>query len=196
MSCLSFLLFQDTYRKERSLLYQRALKARLKHLSISTSTATDGETNTGNGEITIVDSEKGEDNRQEQSLHNSDLSLRDLNPIRPIWFGLRRMNNLTILFATGRFLLNMLKNTECLTALNYAFEFMVIYTGARTLGFDYGYNPLKIGLVTLAFGIGKYTFRAAFPERLCSLSYCVTFACTLKGVQWVALLAAAGQITV
>jgi hypothetical protein len=32
---------------------------------------------------------------------------------------------------------------------------MVTYTGARTLGSDYGYNPLKIGLVTLAFGIGE-----------------------------------------
>jgi hypothetical protein len=33
---------------------------------------------------------------------------------------------------------------------------MVSYTAARTLGYNYGYDPLKIGLVTLAFGIGKY----------------------------------------
>jgi hypothetical protein len=32
---------------------------------------------------------------------------------------------------------------------------MITYIGARTLGFDYGYDPLKIGLVTLAFGVGK-----------------------------------------
>ena len=32
---------------------------------------------------------------------------------------------------------------------------MVSYTAARTLGYNYGYDPLKIGLVTLAFGIGK-----------------------------------------
>ena len=32
---------------------------------------------------------------------------------------------------------------------------MIAYTGARILGFEYGYNPLKIGLVTLVYGIGK-----------------------------------------
>ena len=58
----------------------------------------------------MVDPEKGEGDRKEQSRHNSelnlthvDLSLRDLNPFRPIWLGLRRMNNLTILFASGKF---------------------------------------------------------------------------------------------
>ena len=103
----------------------------------------------------MVDPEKGERDQKEQSGDNSELSLRDLNPIRPIWFGLRRLNNLTILFATGKFLFNMLEHTNCLTALAYAFEYMVTYAGARTLGTDYGYNPLKIGLVTLAFGIGE-----------------------------------------
>jgi hypothetical protein len=106
-SCLSFLLFRDTYHKERSLLYQKALKARLKHLSTSTITE-DRKTSAGNGDSTSVDSEKGEGNRKEQSRHNSvdltqvNLSLRDLNPFRPIWFGLRRLNNLTILFASGK----------------------------------------------------------------------------------------------
>ena len=52
----------------------------------------------------MVDPEKGGD----RSRHNSELSLRDLNLIKPIWFGLRRLNNLTILFATGKFLLSKL----------------------------------------------------------------------------------------
>jgi hypothetical protein len=109
ISCLSFLFFRDTYRKERSLLYQKALKARLKHLPTSTSKPTgDGETSIEIGEETVADPEKGERDRKEQSRHNSELSLRDLNPIRPIWFGLRRLNNLTILFATGKLLSNML----------------------------------------------------------------------------------------
>ena len=78
-------------------MYQKCLEARLRS---STSTTTeDGETSAG----TMVDPEKGEGDRKEQSRHNSELnlthvnlSLRDLNPFRPIWLGLRRMNNLTI----------------------------------------------------------------------------------------------------
>ena len=59
------------------------------------------------GEMTIVDPEKGENNREEESrrteldLKEVDLSLRDLNPFLPIWFGLRRLNNVAILFASG-----------------------------------------------------------------------------------------------
>ena len=86
-------------------MYQKCLEARLR---TSTSTTTeDGEASAG---ATVVDSEKGEDDREEQSRHSSELnltqvnlSLRDLNPFRPIWLGLRRMNNLTILFASGKF---------------------------------------------------------------------------------------------
>ena len=84
-------------------MYQKGLEARLR---TSTSTATEG------GEMSAgtiaADSEK-EGDRKEQSRHNSELdltqvnlSLRDLNPFRPIWLGLRRMNNLTILFASGK----------------------------------------------------------------------------------------------
>ena len=109
VSCLSFLLFRDTYRKERSLLCQKALKTRLNHLSTSTTTE-DRKTSAGTGEKTVVDSEKVEGNLKEQSRHNFELdltqhnlSLKDLNPFRPIWFGLRRLNNLTILFASGKF---------------------------------------------------------------------------------------------
>jgi hypothetical protein len=112
ISCLSFLLFRDTYRKERSLLYQKALKARLKHLPTLTSTITkDGETSTGDrtGETTVVDSEKGEGDRKEPSRHNSELnlaqvnlSLMDLNPSREIWLCLRRWDNLAIFSASGK----------------------------------------------------------------------------------------------
>jgi hypothetical protein len=36
----------------------------------------------------------------------------------------------------------------------FAFGFLVVYTTARTLAIFYHYGPLKIGLVTLSFGIG------------------------------------------
>ena len=85
-------------------MYQKGLEARLR---TSTSTTTeDGEMSAG---TIAADLEKGEGDRKEQSRHNSELnltqvnlSLRDLNPFRPIWLGLRRMNNLTILFASGK----------------------------------------------------------------------------------------------
>ena len=76
-------------------------------MGTSTSTITeDGEMSPG---TTVVDPEKGEGDRKEQSRHNSELdlaqvnlSLRDLNPLTPLWLGLRRMNNLTILIASGK----------------------------------------------------------------------------------------------
>ncbi len=59
--------------------------------------------------MTIVDPEKGEKDREEESRCNTkldlkqvDLTLRDLNPLVPIWFGLRRLNNVVILFASGK----------------------------------------------------------------------------------------------
>ena len=85
-------------------MYQKVLEARLR-----TSTSTTTEDGEMSARTTVVDPEKGEGDRKEQSRHNSELdltqinlSLRDFNPFRPIWLGLRRMNNLTILFASGK----------------------------------------------------------------------------------------------
>ncbi|KAF8975377.1 major facilitator superfamily domain-containing protein [Cyathus striatus] len=36
----------------------------------------------------------------------------------------------------------------------FAYGFLLTYTTARTLGSKYGYSPLKIGLVTLSYGLG------------------------------------------
>lgn len=38
----------------------------------------------------------------------------------------------------------------------FAFSFSITYTCARTLANKYKYDPLKTGLVLLAFGIGMY----------------------------------------
>ncbi|KAK2465777.1 hypothetical protein APHAL10511_002321 [Amanita phalloides] len=137
VSCLSFLLFfKDTYRKERSLVYQEAFK------SVNNTTIP-----------TFVDQEKGErelPHNSELDLMQVNVSLRDLNPFKPMWLILRRLNNLTILIASG---------------LSFAFNIMLSYTAARTLGFKYGYSPLKIGLVTLVFGID-----CLYPFALLSFS--------------------------
>ncbi|KAG6919645.1 hypothetical protein DXG01_003509 [Tephrocybe rancida] len=121
--CVLFVVaFRDTFRKERSLTYQNVLRQRL-HLA-----------------------------HDEMRVHKPDveknvipevvvtLSLKDVNPFKPIVLVLRRMNNVVILFASG---------------LLFAFGFLVAYTSARTLSNHYHYNALTIGLVIVSFGIGS-----------------------------------------
>ncbi|KAF8621404.1 hypothetical protein AX15_007816 [Amanita polypyramis BW_CC] len=144
LSCISFLFFfRDTYRKERSLIYQGALKSRLKDISLSRTT-TIGDDARSPRKATMTDVEKGETEVKREDAAQPDLaqvnvSLRDLSPFGLVWSCLRRLNNFTILLSSG---------------ISFAYNFMVTYIASRTLGFEYGYNPLKIGLVTLSFGIG------------------------------------------
>ncbi|KIL57351.1 hypothetical protein M378DRAFT_171859 [Amanita muscaria Koide BX008] len=149
LCCLSFIFFRDTYRKERSLVYQHALKSRLKHLqkadniertrkSSATSSVTAGVTKSP-GEMTIVDEEKGIDVAK-PDYSQVKVSLKDVSPFEHVWHCLRRINNLATLSATGLF---------------FAYCYMVTYAAARMLAFGYGYNAMKIGLVTLSFGIGS-----------------------------------------
>ncbi|KAG6860753.1 hypothetical protein C0995_007871 [Termitomyces sp. Mi166 len=122
--CLSFVIFfRDTFRKERSLTYQNILKQRQGEVANKRSSHTDLEKNT-----------------PPQNVVN--LSVKDVNPVRPVGLVLRRINNVTILFASG---------------LQFAFYFLIAYTTARTLSMDYHYNALAIGLVIVAFGVGSIT---------------------------------------
>ena len=68
------------------------------------------------------------------------LSLRDVNPVGPMVLVLRRLNNFAILSASG---------------LIFAFSYCIAYTCSRILSDKYGYDSLKIGLVLLAYGVGK-----------------------------------------
>ncbi|KAG6909237.1 hypothetical protein DXG01_001419 [Tephrocybe rancida] len=121
--CVLFVVaFRDTFRKERSLTYQNVLRQRLYEA------------------------------HDEMRVHKSDvekiaipevvvtLSLKDVNPFKPIFLVLRRMNNVVILFASG---------------LLFAFGFLIAYASARTLSNHYHYNALTIGLVIVSFGIGS-----------------------------------------
>ncbi|KAF9468747.1 major facilitator superfamily domain-containing protein [Collybia nuda] len=118
--CLIFLFFfDDTFRRERSLTYQNVLRKRLR-----------------DGTLTP----NAEKNAQGSFDTPPSLSLKDVNPIKPLWLVLRRWNNVTILSASG---------------LLFGFAFTIAYTCARTLSLHYHYNALKIGLVLLAFGLGS-----------------------------------------
>ncbi|KAI0770404.1 MFS general substrate transporter [Fomes fomentarius] len=165
-----FIPFKDTFRRERSLTYQAALKRRRAIMSakgsetssLSQVTAVSrivpqqnmskktGPTDIGKDALEELaldrDLEKqqrpmGADPSTELApIDDIKLSLADVNPAKPIFSVLRRMNNLTILVASG---------------LIFGFSYCIAYTCSRTLADIYGYNALKIGLVLLSFGVGS-----------------------------------------
>ncbi|KAF8172797.1 vacuolar DHA amino acid exporter [Mycena galopus ATCC 62051] len=158
LSCiLIFLFLKDTFRKERSLTYQNALKSRLNSRVVSAATsctATVPEKEPPTDQHSKVPVDSGKETRPDQSLSNNadavavatpnvaylKLTLRDVNPFKPLWLVVRRINNLVILLASG---------------LCFAFTFTVTFTASRTLSGAYGYNALKVGLVLLSFGLGQ-----------------------------------------
>lgn len=75
-----FFFFNDTFRRERSLTYQNVLRQRLK-----------------DGTLTL--------NTEKHAFGGVNappsLSLKDVNPIKPLWLVLRRWNNVAILSASG-----------------------------------------------------------------------------------------------
>ncbi|TCD62101.1 hypothetical protein EIP91_007476 [Steccherinum ochraceum] len=171
--CLfSFLLFKDTFRRERSLTYQLAA-ARLRKRALAHSTGpsqistlaehTDFGIGKDNEKHAAIERESspdvGDDLAPEivqshsdveaqhspkepeiHHVHNVNLTLRDVNPIQPMVFVLRRLNNVATLASSGIF---------------FALQYSIAYTCARTLSDNYHYNALRIGLVLLSFGVGN-----------------------------------------
>ncbi|KAF9502098.1 vacuolar DHA amino acid exporter [Pleurotus eryngii] len=162
--------FKDTWRKERSLTYQNVLRARLRELGASddkrgsvsaknlgvetlpdhapcateiAATPTEKSAHTADPLIDILKNTAAVESKglpPALELPEIKLSLKDVNPVRPLWLVLRRPNNCIILLASGSF---------------FAFGFLISYTTARTLGNVYHYNALKVGLVLLSFGMGS-----------------------------------------
>ncbi|KAL4256353.1 MFS transporter superfamily protein [Pleurotus pulmonarius] len=135
-SFLSFLLFfKDPWRKERSLTYQNVLREKADERVQQN--VKDDSTPTG----PQVGSESAPSVKTtNDSSPEIKLSLKHVNPIRPLVAVLRRPNNLIILLASG---------------FCFAFMFLVAYATSRTLGRGYHYSPFKIGLVLLSLGIGS-----------------------------------------
>ncbi|KAG6809840.1 hypothetical protein H0H92_014532 [Tricholoma furcatifolium] len=126
--CVCFIIFfRDTFRKERSLIYQNVLRQRLEE---------------AHKEEKVSDKGQNPDPEKGGVPLEINLSLRDVNPGKPLILVLRRINNIPILIASG---------------LLFAFGFLIAYTTARTLGSVYNYSALKIGLVLVAFGVGSVT---------------------------------------
>ncbi|EIN12476.1 MFS general substrate transporter [Punctularia strigosozonata HHB-11173 SS5] len=128
LNLLSFVfIFKDTFRRERSLTYQQVLR-RLEQERSAASTAANSKRAS---QVTLSPVKR---------LDEITLSLKDVNPIGPVFMVLRRLNNFTILFASG---------------LIFSFSYSISYTCARTLGNKYDFDALKIGLTLLAYGIGS-----------------------------------------
>ncbi|KAK0503697.1 MFS general substrate transporter [Armillaria luteobubalina] len=157
--CFLF-FFKDTYRKERSYAYQNILKRHLKDRAQQTkkeetlrakqSGAPEKPDDTKDARKeenlnTDVDIEKQDPTPQvgvltPETLPPITLSLRNVNPVRPLWLVLRRRNNLLMLFSSG---------------ILYSYCFIVVYTTSRTLGTAYGYDALTIGFVLVSSGLGS-----------------------------------------
>ncbi|KZT67114.1 MFS general substrate transporter [Daedalea quercina L-15889] len=157
---IPFISFRDTFRRERSLTYQVALRkcrdrenrnfetSRGAQHSISapSDSPDDGhaevksECSSVETKVGDVDLEAHVPKLAEGSTSKEvRLSFKDVNPIGPMVQVLRCPNNVVIIIAS---------------ALLFAFEYSILYTASLTLANKYQYDALKIGLTLLSFGIG------------------------------------------
>ena len=152
---ITMFMFRDTFRQERSLTYQSAKRHAIRRAEAKLAK---------NGSVDAM--EKATQMRIDPSTIK--VTLVDLNPLRPIWNILKRKNNLAILLSScGR---SSQSDGRMLTdvALLFAFQYSVCFTTARTFAAaPYHYDPLKIGLVLLSFGLGKlYVYPFFVHSRL------------------------------
>ena len=102
LSFLSFVLFfRDTFRRERSLVYQNVINQRRKAAALS---CLNGKQSTHN-DGSIIGVEKNTSDREPHEKAspavNLDLSLTDVNYLEPLVQILRRWNNVLVLISSG-----------------------------------------------------------------------------------------------
>ncbi|KAH9850637.1 MFS general substrate transporter [Lenzites betulinus] len=142
VNLLSFtFLFKDTFRRERSLVYQRVLKRNLEdEQRDAKKSRTSSKDNESKREAQVTDAEAADGQPAPGTFKDIKLSLRDVDPVMPMLRVLRYVNNPVILVASG---------------FIYGFSYSILYTSARVLASGYGYDALHTGLVLLAFGAGS-----------------------------------------
>ncbi|KAH9028700.1 major facilitator superfamily domain-containing protein [Lactarius pseudohatsudake] len=148
--------FRDTFRKERSLTYQRVLASRRsaasKRSSVVPDPAHESDTKSkGEAVVTVGEASCPAATvmvASPQAGAEIALSFKDVNPFPPLFLVLKRRNNIATLFPSGIPLFRAL-------GLFFAFSYNITYTCSRTLGDHYNYDALKIGLVLLSFGVGS-----------------------------------------
>ncbi|EMD39683.1 hypothetical protein CERSUDRAFT_111994 [Gelatoporia subvermispora B] len=175
LCCLSFLMFKDTFRRERSLSYQAAVRRVLEHQAAqqaaqrsetSSMTHVAGVLGTP-GSVTPQDISEVQSDKLsgkvtpegEKTVADADVEAqapemkRAPSSIPDVKLSLKDVNPVGPLIHV----LRRLNNIAILTAsgLLYAFGYSILYTCSRTLANEYGYDALKIGLVLLAYGAGS-----------------------------------------
>ncbi|KAF9221509.1 MFS general substrate transporter [Gyrodon lividus] len=149
-------LFKDTFRLERSLTYQVALRRRANNPErlkpSSDSTVAEPEPSKDASDVKVLSPLGSQDlthdthaPKPQPALADISLSLTDINPFPPLWKIVQRRNNLAILLANG---------------LVFAFSYCLSYTCTRTLSSHYDYDALTIGLVLLSLGVGTFILRS------------------------------------
>ncbi|EIW65089.1 MFS general substrate transporter [Trametes versicolor FP-101664 SS1] len=135
-------LFKDTFRRERSLAYQRVLKRNIEESqrSEAQSHASSKNTYEKTPPTEVSAAEAAERKPTAPAFKDIKLSLKDADPVMPMLRVLRYLNNPVILTASG---------------FIYGFSYSILYTSARVLAAQYGYDALHTGLVLLAFGAGS-----------------------------------------
>ncbi|KAG1790586.1 MFS general substrate transporter [Suillus plorans] len=136
-------LFKDTFRKERSVVYQNVLNSRLRKQQ--SSEAKDESQNISRSKAGGENKTTSKDIEAQRpvipsAIKDMRLSMADVNPFPPYFSIVSRKNNLLILIAS---------------ALTFAFSPSIAYTCARTLSVYYDYDALKTGLVLLVYGVGS-----------------------------------------
>ncbi|KAA1473796.1 MFS general substrate transporter [Dentipellis sp. KUC8613] len=142
--------FRDTFRRERSLVYQTVLRRnrelREREILASKRSSKTAVYEQSEKKTTKQDVQSGVEpvdappESVAPPLEEVKLSLKDVNPFPPQLLVLRRWNNVAILFASGLF---------------FGFTYCIMYTCALTLENKYHLNYLKTGLVMLSFGVGS-----------------------------------------
>ncbi|KAF9474590.1 MFS general substrate transporter [Pholiota conissans] len=137
---ISFItFFQDTFRCERSLIYQKVLKAHIRANSLLPPAETLKKDTSD--PVRITGKDRVDSIKSDVDIEKVAEKITAVEVLRePLFQVVRRPNNLLILLSSG---------------LLYAYGFVVVYATSRTLSANYGLDPLKIGLVTIAYGAGS-----------------------------------------
>lgn len=182
----AFVYFKDTFRRERSLVYQTTLLRIRRQRDGATGPTRQKSAASSLTQVTAVVSELGSKEKEEYNekgtslgydvttvdieaqrppagaditVQDLKLSLKDIDLIKPIVHILASPNNLAILLASGTFYsITIVLNLTSCSGLTFAFNYSISYSCSRTLSHDYNFNALQIGLVLLTFGSGMCTF--------------------------------------
>lgn len=177
VSLLAFIVFRDTFRRERSLSYQAALQ------QAGQANSSDTQNRACETVVAGKDLEKENANETRQAENPNavrmdvaavKIGLRHMQIVKPMVSIFRRPNNFLVLCASGIFPSPhiFLDINEWVGLIFGGISYCIPFTTVRTLGqAPYNYKSLDIGLVLLALGVGRNlvahgAYDVPFTDRL------------------------------